>query len=232
METDLVPMTETALMAPYKGTSLSVITEEIQWILGKLEENSKKTLAYIFETGKRLAAAKEMLDHGQFIPWLEQNFALTYRTANRYMRIYETYKDAPMELIQSKSIREAYIEAGIKKALPTSESEDGENHAAVLQTLPAALTDRSQLVWLFRQPTRSGVTLKKHRVQAVNGQVYIYRKDTNMASPALDLYLPRPAGLPEPAWQKAIDAYVVATELYLQTIEEFEERGIVNEEAV
>lgn len=74
--------------------------------------------------------------------------------------------------------------------------------------------------------------LKKHRVQAVNGQVYIYRKDTNLASPALDLYLPRPAGLPEPAWQKAIDAYVVATELYLQTLEEFEERGIVSEEAV
>lgn len=233
METDLVPMTEAALVAPYQGQSLAVVTNEIQWLLGKLEENSKKTLQYIFETGKRLAAAKEMLDHGQFIPWLEQNFGLSRRTASRYIRIFETYKDAPLELIQSKSIREAYIEAGIKKALPAGDSEgESDGSSAVLQTMPAALTDRSQLVWLFRQPTRSGVPLKKHRVQAVNGQVYIYRKDTNMASPALDLYLPRPAGLPEPAWQKAIDAYVVATELYLQTIEEFEERGIVNEEAV
>lgn len=233
METDLVPMTETALMAPYQGTSLNVVTEEVQWLLGKLEENSKKTLAYIFEVGKRLAAAKDMLDHGQFIPWLEQNFALSPRTAQSYIRIFKTYKDAPMELIQSKSIREAYIEAGIKKAVPEADqkTDEGGEHT-VLQTMPAALTDRSQLVWLFRQPTRSGVMLKKHRVQAVNGQVYIYRKDTNLASPALDLYLPRPAGLPEPAWQKAIDAYVVATELYLQTLEEFEERGIVSEEAV
>lgn len=233
METDLVPLTETAMSVPYQGTSLSVLTGEVKFLLGKLEENSKKTLQMIFETGKRLVAAKEMLDHGQFIPWLEQNFAMSRMNANRYMRVYETYKDAPMELIMSKTIREAYIEAGIKKAVPEADqkTDEGGEHT-VLQTMPAALTDRSQLVWLFRQPTRSGVTLKKHRVQAVNGQVYIYRKDTNMASPALDLYLPRPAGFPEPAWQKAIDAYVVATELYLQTLEEFEERGIVSEEAV
>jgi|UniRef100_A0A7C3EEJ8 hypothetical protein len=224
---DLVPITETALTMPYTGTSLETVTKEISWLLGKLEDNSKLTLKLIFETGKRLAAAKEMLDHGQFLPWLQQNFTLSERTAQRYIKVYETYKDMPLELIETKTIKDAYIEAGIKKLLPVEATE-----SATTPDLPRPVSEKDQLVWLFRQPTRSGASLKKHRVQAVNGQVYIYRKDTGMAAPALDLYLPKPAGLPEQAWQKALDTYVIATELYLETIEDFEARGIIAGEAV
>jgi len=226
---DLVPITEKALTMPYTGTSLETVTKEISWLLGKLEDNSKLTLKLIFETGKRLAAAKEMLDHGQFLPWLKQNFALSERTAQNYIKVFATYKNAPQDLIETKTIKEAYIEAGIKKVLPVETTESAE---LTMPNLPRPVSEKEQLVWLFRQPTRSGASLKKHRVQAVNGQVYIYRKDTGTASPALDLYLPKPDGLPEPAWQKAMDAYVIATELYLETIEEFEERGIIDEEVV
>lgn len=227
---DLVPINETALTTPYAGTSLEIVTKEIAWLIGKLEDNSKLTLMFIFEAGKRLAAAKEMLDHGQFMPWVTQNFTLSHRTATRYIRIYETYKNAPLELIKNTSVRDAYIEAGLKKVLPEENSET--KTMQPLQSDTAPVTERDQLVWLFRQPTRSGAKLKKHRVQAVNGQVYIYHKDTGTAAPALDLYLPKPAGLPEQTWQKAVDSYVIATELYLETIEDFEERGIIAEEAI
>lgn len=227
---DLVPISEADLMVPYTETSITKVTKEITWLLGNLEDNSKMTLMLIFETGKRLTAAKAMLDHGDFIPWLQQNFALSRVTATRYMRIYEKYKDAPIDLVKSKSIREAYIEAGLKKALP-DEAEPAKT--VQIESAESAISaDRERLVWLFKQATRSGAKLKNHRVQAVNGQVYIYRKDTGTASPALDLYLPKPAGLPEPAWQKAIDSYVIATELYLESIEDFEERGIIPKEAV
>lgn len=225
---DLVPLTETALTEPYAGQSLEVATKEISWLLERLEDNSKLTLKLIFETGKRLVAVKEMLDHGQFKSWIAQNFTLSYRTANRYIHVYETYKDAPLEIIKNTSVRDAYIEAGIKKVIP----EDVEQTQIQPLQGPSISAEREQLVWLFRQPTRSGAKLKKHRVQVVNGQVYIYRKDTGLAAPALDLYLPKPVGLPEPAWQKALDAYVIATELYLETIEDFEERGIIAEEAI
>lgn len=227
---DLVPISETTIMGPYTETSITKATKDISWLLKSLEDNSKMTIMLIFEIGKRLAAVKTMLDHGEFLPWLQQNFSLSRMTATRYMRIYETYKDSPIDLIKSKSIRDAYIEAGLKKALP-----DETESAKTVQTESsesAISTDRERLVWLFKQATRSGAKLKNHRVQAVNGQVYIYRKDTGTASPALDLYLPKPAGLPEPTWQKAIDSYVIATELYLETIEGFEERGIIPKEAV
>lgn len=220
---NLVPISMTALETTYSERSIQKVAEEINFLLGKLEDATKHAVMLVFETGKRLAAAKEMLDHGQFLPWIEQNFSMSRLTANRYIRVYEHYKNNSTALLDLKNVQDAYVHVGVKRIADPKEKER-------LQHSRAKHDDRVQMAHIFRQPPRSGVQLKKYRVQAVNGQIYIYNKTTGFAAPALDLYLPRPAGLPEPAYQQAIDSYVIATELYLQSIEEFEERGIIHEE--
>ena len=45
----------------------------------------------IIEIGRRMCEAKEMLEHGEFIPWIEQNTGYSQSTANNFMRLYREY---------------------------------------------------------------------------------------------------------------------------------------------
>jgi len=48
------------------------------------------------EIGRRLVEAKEMLNHGEWMPWLRQETAFSQSSAARYMNIYRKYKDQEM----------------------------------------------------------------------------------------------------------------------------------------
>lgn len=48
------------------------------------------------EIGRRLIEAKEMLNHGEWMPWLRQETAFSQSSATRYMNIYRKYKDQEM----------------------------------------------------------------------------------------------------------------------------------------
>lgn len=54
----------------------------------KIHELNKQTLNNIIETGCRLTAVKELLSHGEWLPWLEREFGWSEITAIRLMRIY------------------------------------------------------------------------------------------------------------------------------------------------
>ena len=41
--------------------------------------------------GKRLIQAKSLVQHGQWQQWLEQNFHLTVRTADRFIQVAERF---------------------------------------------------------------------------------------------------------------------------------------------
>ena len=45
----------------------------------------------IIEVGKRLIQAKELVPHGEWYNWLKQNFNLTAKMANNFMRIVERW---------------------------------------------------------------------------------------------------------------------------------------------
>ena len=48
----------------------------------------------MLEIGRRLIEAKAQLNHGEFLPWLEEKVEFSVRTAQRFMRIAEGYKDS------------------------------------------------------------------------------------------------------------------------------------------
>ena len=49
------------------------------------------TLWYGIEIGRRLTEAKEMVNHGEWLPFLEQQTDFSQPTASRFMRLYKEY---------------------------------------------------------------------------------------------------------------------------------------------
>jgi len=225
---ELVPidrLTPEEMAGSYQVESLDRTEREINYLKDKMRTISKATLVVAFELGRRLVGVKAALDHGQFLPWLEQNFLFSQRTARHYMKLYERFQGEPAALLENLDVHDAYVLAGVKKAAAEeSGDEDGEGKLEFAGKRDLA-AERARMVEIFKNPTVSGKELKNHRVENVRGQIYVYRKDVGIVAPAMDLYLGKPVGLPEPDWIEMQEAFVIATELYLAKIEAYEEAG-------
>lgn len=62
-------------------------------LVAEIKILSQQTAANIIEIGKRLNAAKEQVDHGEWAGWLQSNFDLTDRTARNFMRAAVEFGD-------------------------------------------------------------------------------------------------------------------------------------------
>ena len=81
------------------------------------------------EIGRRLKEAKELLAHGEWLPWLERETDFSERTAQRYMRVFEEYGAAQLGLFGPETNATTLSDLPISKALlllsvPDSERED------------------------------------------------------------------------------------------------------------
>ena len=43
------------------------------------------------EIGRRLVEAKDMLNHGEWLPWLERETEFSNSSAQRYMKLFDEY---------------------------------------------------------------------------------------------------------------------------------------------
>ena len=68
--------------------TLEQLTLEVKFYLGQTAQN-------IIEVGKRLAQAKELVPHGEWQHWLQDNFQLSYRTAAKFMQCTERFSNVP-----------------------------------------------------------------------------------------------------------------------------------------
>lgn len=76
--------------------------------LAAIDANNADSLARAIDAGTKLTEAKGLLKHGEWLPWLEENFDLSQPTASTYMRLAANQKRA----FSFNSIREA--DAAIK----------------------------------------------------------------------------------------------------------------------
>ena len=53
----------------------------------KLRGRRQPLATHIIEIGRKLIEAKELLNHGEWLPWLQEHCVLSERTANRYMAV-------------------------------------------------------------------------------------------------------------------------------------------------
>ena len=108
------------------------ITEEIIYIRNAAQNMA---LLYACEIGRRLVEAKALLNHGEWMPWLEEKVLFSQASANRFMRLYREYGDKISELNANSStmINLSVTNALSLLALPENERESfAEEHNAEL----------------------------------------------------------------------------------------------------
>ena len=69
------------------------------------------------EIGRRLVEAKELLPHGEWLPWLQQETDFSERTAQTYMKIFREYGAAQESLFGAEVNTQTFADLPISKAL-------------------------------------------------------------------------------------------------------------------
>lgn len=73
-------------------TALTV-SPEVAGLTAEIKVYKTQTGACLIEIGRRLIRAKELLPHGDWLPWLEQEVEFSERTAQRFMKVAESYSN-------------------------------------------------------------------------------------------------------------------------------------------
>lgn len=75
------------------------------------------TLLCAIEIGRRLVEAKELLSHGEWLPWLERETEFSERSAQNYMKIFNEYGAAQLGLFGPETNTQTFADLPISKAL-------------------------------------------------------------------------------------------------------------------
>lgn len=130
-------------------TEENAITEprSIEAITAEILLYKQQAGAAILEIGRRLLEAKSMLNHGEWLPWLEEKAEFSEATAQRFMRLAREYSNpSPVtDLGASKAL--------ILLALPASEREEfaTEKHLVNGVEKTAAEMSRRELETVIRE---------------------------------------------------------------------------------
>lgn len=118
-----------------------------------VDAGRRMTLLCGIEIGRRLTEAKELLQHGEWIPWLEQETDFSTSSAARYMKLFDEYGAAQQGLFGPETNFPTLGNLSISKALsllavPEEERESfaAEVHAEEISTreLEEAIRERDE----------------------------------------------------------------------------------------
>lgn len=117
-------MSETVITVPVRD--INTITSEIHYIQNDVQQYAAQGALKI---GERLCEAKELLGHGEFLPWIKDEFGWTDRTAQKLMAVYREFGDSQKSLFGPKINTKTYSDLPVSKlylliSVPESERED------------------------------------------------------------------------------------------------------------
>lgn len=117
-------MSETVITVPVRD--INTITSEIRYIQNDVQQYAAQGALKI---GERLCEAKELLGHGEFLPWIKDEFGWTDRTAQKLMAVYREFGDSQKSLFGPEINTKTYSDLPISKlylliSVPESERED------------------------------------------------------------------------------------------------------------
>ena len=72
------------------------------------EHAAKVMISSAIEIGKRLVEAKSVLEHGQWMKWLEEKVSYSQSTANNMMKLYQEYGTGEVNLFDNWTNSEAF----------------------------------------------------------------------------------------------------------------------------
>ena len=79
------------MMEHMESTPAPVEQNQLGQLVAEIKILSQQTAANIIEIGKRLKMAKEHVGHGEWGNWIESNFEMSHKTANRFMQAAEQF---------------------------------------------------------------------------------------------------------------------------------------------
>lgn len=117
-------MNENAITVPVRD--INTITSEIRYIQNDVQQYAAQGALKI---GERLCEAKELLGHGEFGPWLKDEFGWTDRTAQKLMAVYREFGDSQKSLFGPGINAKTYSDLPVSKlylliSVPESEREE------------------------------------------------------------------------------------------------------------
>lgn len=117
-------MNENAITVPVRD--INTIASEIRYIQGDVQQYAA---AGALKIGERLCEAKELLSHGEFGPWLKDEFGWTDRTAQKLMAVYREFGDSQKSLFGPEINTKTYSDLPVSKlylliSVPESEREE------------------------------------------------------------------------------------------------------------
>ena len=80
-------MSEGFSLAEQIAAAAPAAPRDIETITAEVLELKNTAGNAILDIGRRLIEAKDVLDHGEWLPWLEERVEFSERTANRFMRL-------------------------------------------------------------------------------------------------------------------------------------------------
>lgn len=117
-------MNENAITVPVRD--INTIASEIRYIQNDVQQYAA---AGALKIGERLCEAKELLDHGEFGPWLKDEFGWTDRTAQKLMAVYREFGESQKSLFGPGINAKTYSDLPVSKlylliSVPESEREE------------------------------------------------------------------------------------------------------------
>lgn len=82
--------------------------KQLQDITKRLHTNLANTVGHLVDIGRDLTQAKELVGHGQFTDWLQENFDLSDQTARNFMHVAEVFGDQ-VESLKKLSLSSVYL---------------------------------------------------------------------------------------------------------------------------
>lgn len=96
---------------------MTKIKRDLSAIVDEIHVELKRDTASIIKIGALLAEAKRQIQHGEWLPWIEENFSMSEATAQRYLKVHRFLKTRSvrdLEAAKNLSASALYILAATK----------------------------------------------------------------------------------------------------------------------
>ena len=156
-----------ANLSSMRPRTIEVVTEEAR------EAKAQITTGFL-DLGARLNEAKEMLPHGEWLPWLEREMQFSERTAQKFMALAREYEGNP-QLASDLGSEKAFA----LLALPKEDREEIAANGATVNgktKAPADLTTRE-----VKQIVAERTTQTRPKRHKTNGDRYRAMSDEELA---------------------------------------------------
>jgi len=108
----------------YPKVSIETASAELNRLHQQIERSLRRTVQDAIRAGKILTTVKDSLDHGEFLPWIEENCRFSDETARKYMGLFRHQN----KIQSSWNLQDAYQKVA---QIETAEKQSEEKKARV-----------------------------------------------------------------------------------------------------